>query len=52
MNFSVSPYYYITNMIENIPTISLSNEKCVCDLFISDLAKVHKSYGSCIIKIA
>ena len=59
MNFCVLPYnvhqnlYYITSLIENIPTISLSNEKCACDLFlISNLAKVHKSYGLCINKIA
>ena len=55
MNFCVSPYnlYYITSLIKNIPTISLSNEKCACDLFlISNLAKVHKSYGLCIIEIA
>ena len=57
MNFSClgihQNLYYITSLIENIPTISLSNEKCACDLFlISNLAKVHKSYGLCINKIA
>ena len=52
MNFCVLPYY-ITSFIENIPAISLSNEKCVCDLsLISNSAKVHKSYGLCINKIA
>ena len=45
--------YYITSSIENISTISLSNEECACDLFlIINSVKVHKRYGVCINKIA